>query len=160
MKEITKISNILSNADKTALLDLFYPVGTFYKTADDNFDPNTAWGGTWELLDKDQVLWSVGSDAKGGTSFSQQLPNSKGSFVVPRRKSSTSASATYDVITNPEGNISVEDTDSDSALQYVAGSSAKRQKVTIKLSDGNSVYKDNGKVRPKGIGAHIWQRVA
>lgn len=33
--------------DKTTVLDLFYPVGTYYETSDTNFNPNTAWGGTW-----------------------------------------------------------------------------------------------------------------
>lgn len=33
--------------DKSGLLDLFYPVGTYYETSDTNFNPNTAWGGTW-----------------------------------------------------------------------------------------------------------------
>ena len=26
----------------------FYPVGSYYETSDGDFDPNTAWGGTWE----------------------------------------------------------------------------------------------------------------
>lgn len=29
------------------LLDLFYPVGSYYETSDASFNPNTAWGGTW-----------------------------------------------------------------------------------------------------------------
>ena len=30
----------------------FYPIGSYYETTDNNFNPNTAWGGTWtsELL--------------------------------------------------------------------------------------------------------------
>lgn len=29
------------------LLDLFYPVGSYYETSKSNFNPNTEWGGTW-----------------------------------------------------------------------------------------------------------------
>ena len=29
------------------LIDIFYPVGSYYETSDTTFDPNTAWGGTW-----------------------------------------------------------------------------------------------------------------
>ena len=29
------------------LIDLFYPVGSYYETSDADFDPNEAWGGTW-----------------------------------------------------------------------------------------------------------------
>lgn len=31
----------------TALIDFFYPIGSYYETSDTAFDPNTAWGGTW-----------------------------------------------------------------------------------------------------------------
>lgn len=30
-------------------LDYYYPVGSYYETSDANFNPNTAWGGTWVL---------------------------------------------------------------------------------------------------------------
>lgn len=33
--------------DYSALIDLFYPVGSYYETSDSSFNPNTAWGGTW-----------------------------------------------------------------------------------------------------------------
>lgn len=40
------------------LLDFFHPVGSYYETSNNSFDPNTAWGGTWELLDEGYVLLS------------------------------------------------------------------------------------------------------
>ena len=33
--------------DKLSLLNVFYPVGSYYETSDTTFDPNVAWGGTW-----------------------------------------------------------------------------------------------------------------
>ena len=30
-----------------SLIDMFYPVGSYYETSDTAFNPNTAWGGTW-----------------------------------------------------------------------------------------------------------------
>lgn len=30
-----------------SLLDLFYPIGSYYETSNRNFDPNESWGGTW-----------------------------------------------------------------------------------------------------------------
>ena len=35
-------------ATMTALLNLFYPVGSYYETSDAEFNPNTSWGGTWK----------------------------------------------------------------------------------------------------------------
>lgn len=29
------------------ILNKIYPVGTYYQTSDENFDPNVEWGGTW-----------------------------------------------------------------------------------------------------------------
>lgn len=34
----------------TKALDLFYPVGSYYKTANTSFDPNVAWGGSWQSV--------------------------------------------------------------------------------------------------------------
>ena len=31
----------------TMLVELFYPIGSYYDTSDANFDPESAWGGTW-----------------------------------------------------------------------------------------------------------------
>lgn len=30
-----------------SLLNMFYPVGSYYETSDTTFDPNVSWGGTW-----------------------------------------------------------------------------------------------------------------
>ena len=37
----------LSKLEK-GLIDTFYPVGSYYENSDTKFDPNKAWGGTWE----------------------------------------------------------------------------------------------------------------
>lgn len=35
--------------NKKSLLDFVYPVGSYYETDNEEFDPNTYWGGTWVL---------------------------------------------------------------------------------------------------------------
>lgn len=45
--EITSFLEELGNG-VPALIDLFYPVGSYYETSNSSFDPNNAWGGTWE----------------------------------------------------------------------------------------------------------------
>ena len=37
------------------LINLFYPVGSYYETSDTSFDPNVSWGGTWVLELEGQV---------------------------------------------------------------------------------------------------------
>lgn len=40
------------------LIDLFYPIGSYYETSNSSFNPNTAWGGTWtsEQIKDDYVV--------------------------------------------------------------------------------------------------------
>ena len=45
----------------SALINIFYPVGSYYETSDGDFNPNTAWGGTWEL--EAQGLVHIGAGA-------------------------------------------------------------------------------------------------
>lgn len=50
------------NFSGASILDMFYPVGSYYETSDTSFDPTTAWGGTWELETGGQVHVSSGSN--------------------------------------------------------------------------------------------------
>lgn len=54
-----------------SLLPIFYPVGSYYETSDTTFNPNTEWGGTWELELAGQVHVSSGD----GYSVSGALTN-------------------------------------------------------------------------------------
>lgn len=46
---------------KSSMIDIFYPVGSYYETSDTAFDPNTAWGGTWVQEISGQVHVSAGT---------------------------------------------------------------------------------------------------
>lgn len=55
-------------------LDYYYPVGSYYETSDASFDPNTAWGGTWERVNTgDKVLFS--GDTTGDITLSETVAN-------------------------------------------------------------------------------------
>lgn len=60
------ISNVITD-NKQALVDLFYPVGTWYHTSDTTFDPNVSWGGTW-VLDTDGTVL-VSKSSTSGSKF-------------------------------------------------------------------------------------------
>lgn len=47
---IAMIETKLSKFEK-GLLDLFYPVGSYYENSESDFNPNKVWGGTWETVD-------------------------------------------------------------------------------------------------------------
>ena len=61
-----------------AMLDYFYPVGSYYETSNVDFDPNTDWGGTWEKVDDGLFLQSTQTASKVGTNVAAGLPNITG----------------------------------------------------------------------------------
>lgn len=65
----------LNNMQKL-LVDLIYPVGTYYETSNNDFNPNTSWGGTWELETDGTVLVSSSSDS--GSAFNDETGTTVG----------------------------------------------------------------------------------
>ena len=68
----TKSLQIISNSGtdvglSKAIALLAHPVGSYYETSDPNFNPNTEWGGNWELDTPGRVMVSQGrkKDANG-----------------------------------------------------------------------------------------------
>ena len=51
-----------NDKSKVDMLNFFYPVGSYYETSDTLFNPNTTWGGTWELEVEGQVHISAGTN--------------------------------------------------------------------------------------------------
>lgn len=51
---------------KETLLETFYPVGSVYITINSDIDPNTTFGGTWELLQDGRFLEATTDTARGG----------------------------------------------------------------------------------------------
>ena len=67
----------------SGLIDMFYPVGSYYETSDEDFDPNVAWGGYWELEIEGQVHIGAGENYEihgAGLNFSDG--GSKDAVVV------------------------------------------------------------------------------
>ena len=51
----------LANITKSIAL-FAHPVGSIYETTDVSFDPNTAWGGVWELMEDGRFLLSTSTE--------------------------------------------------------------------------------------------------
>lgn len=67
---LNKIENQLETLTnlQDQLLDIFYPIGSYYETSDTSFNPNTAWGGTWVKDSKGRVTVALDdSDADFNT---------------------------------------------------------------------------------------------
>jgi len=55
------------------LIDIIYPVGTYYETTNANFNPNTAWAGTtWQRITDGRVLIAGGGDYSVGNNYGEK----------------------------------------------------------------------------------------
>ena len=52
----------VGGVESVTFLDYFYPVGTYYETSDNDFNPNIAWGGTWIEDTKGKMLVAIDRD--------------------------------------------------------------------------------------------------
>lgn len=50
------VTPMFGDSEKKSIALLFYPVGSYYFTSDNSFNPNNTWGGTWERLKDGRVL--------------------------------------------------------------------------------------------------------
>lgn len=75
---------------KNNLFNSIFPIGSIYTTADDNFNPNSVFGGTWERVENGRFL-EAGDGTNGKTKRSAGLPNvsgSAGALMVSNAKQS------------------------------------------------------------------------
>lgn len=83
----TITSSLITNKRAmSGMMDVFYPVGSFYETTDTSFNPNTAWGGTWTedtagrvLVAKDSGTFSTVGSTGGSETDSHAHWQSGGS---------------------------------------------------------------------------------
>ena len=87
-----KIANNSVTADKidtSTVIDLFYPVGSYYETSNVDFDPNTAWGGVWVedaagrvTVSRDSGTFATVGDTGGNSTFTIEEENFPGFTVI------------------------------------------------------------------------------
>lgn len=66
------------------VLNMFYPVGSYYETSDTAFNPNTAWGGTW-------VMEAAGKfHVSAGTGYAAGSTGGSADAIVPYHRHSVS----------------------------------------------------------------------
>ena len=82
---------IVSSGTGGNLIDMFYPVGTIYMTADANFNPNTSWGGTWTKIEN-RFLYGSGTKGIGTTGGAETV-----TLNVNQIPSHTHDRGTYDM---------------------------------------------------------------
>lgn len=75
-----------SNGDPSwrRLVDIFYPVGSYYMTTDASFNPNTVWGGTWvrETGETYTASWTATSTNANGARVTNSLTLDAGTYLI------------------------------------------------------------------------------
>ena len=75
------------------LIDIIYPVGTYYETTNANFNPNTAWAGTtWQRITDGRVLIAGGDEYTVGTNYGEKTHKITTSEMPAHNHSASSAS--------------------------------------------------------------------
>ena len=75
------------------LIDIIYPVGTYYETTDNNFNPNVAWTGTtWQKITDGRVLIAGGGEYTVGTNYGEKTHKITTSEMPAHNHSASSAS--------------------------------------------------------------------
>ena len=106
---IADLKNALGIVNSATVLDM-YPVGSIYQTASSTFNPQTAWGGTWERI-KDRFLLAAGDTYTGGSTggeathklTAQEIPSHTHTMYVNNDGSSSSWSPTFgDYLPKPD----------------------------------------------------------
>ena len=133
MYQDTQYGGTLEVNNLSSLIDLFYPVGSYYQTSDSTFNPNTDGSGTWTLLGEGQVLISAGTNYTEGQSYGSntgtlsddQLMHTHG-FTDPTYKATGAAVGDHAATactrtTNAAVTASGAHSHSISALHYVSG---------------------------------------
>ena len=69
----------------STMLDMFYPVGSYYETSDADFDPNVEWGGEWSLEGAGKFHVSA------GTNYDVGATGGSANAIVPYHRHSVSA---------------------------------------------------------------------
>lgn len=140
---------------KAEMLDLFYPVGSYYETSDTSFDPNTAWGGTWVEDTDGRVLVALDSgtfdtvgDTGGAESHSHKYGMQYGAYYrsvsLEENPANTVGMLSYDT----SGNITLSGSGTNmgsQTLQINTGattSSTTASMATFRMT-GDTQYKSN-----------------
>lgn len=161
------VKKLLVKLIEASSLDYNHPVGTVYSTTDASFNPNTAWGGTWEPLPEGYVLMSgsdsgsyvVGTDATS-SGFKEYGDNTKNiqTSNLPAHSHTIGSEDRYFLAMNksPDRSITRTNVASGSAKTVYTGENAiVRSSATDSTGSGSAFN-----VMQKSIAVYTWIRTA
>lgn len=168
-RNIEGIAEELGQEIKAEMLDIFYPIGTYYETSDATFNPNTAWGGTWVedtagrvLVAQDQYTFATVGSTGGEerhTLIASELPHLTGSVQSQKSVADGSPINTYPTSATT-GVFTFADNSGDtwSSVSSEQSNTAQYQNATVTYDNGGQDAPHNN-LQPY-IVIKRWHRVA
>ena len=134
------------------IFDLVYPVGTIYQTTALSAATQVAakFGGTWEALNNNYFLVNT-TNGDAGTLVNEQLPNITGKFNTAVWDDRNTMPRDGAFIGSGKSSIYM----SNRSYQVFSG-----YKIAMNAHSSNSIYTDNGVVRPNSLQVYMYKRVA
>ena len=121
-----------------------YPVGSIYITVNPNFNPGTAWGGTWVSIGSGRCLWGA-ENSDLGNDLSGILPNHKHSVNIDIAGSDTGDPNKDDAPLDPGKNIA--------HTYHATSENPSSSSLPSGITAGNTL-------RPPSVGVKFWKRTA
>ena len=133
----------------TTVLDM-YPVGSIYQTASGAFNPQTAWGGTWERI-KDRFLLAAGTAYAGG---------STGGEATHKLTAQEMPSHTHTMYVNNDGSSSSWSPTAGEYLIKPDGVTTSKKNYQAKLAQNGAGGDQAHNNMPPYLAVYIWKRIA
>lgn len=140
------------NSSNISLDNILYPINSIYiSTA--NISPAAFFGGTWEQLSANNVLWTTQNEGEGGQTVSAGLPNITGSFYIGKAGYWTnggSASGAFSRSSSGYGNSAGQSGDGGTLISFNANNGAGT----------SGIYGNSTTVQPPAIKVYMWKRIS
>ena len=133
----------------TTVLDM-YPVGSIYQTTSSTFNPQTAWGGTWERI-KDRFLLAAGTAYAGG---------STGGEATHKLTAQEMPSHTHTMYVNNDGSSSSWSPTAGEYLIKPDGVTTSKKNYQAKLAQNGAGGDQAHNNMPPYLAVYIWKRTA
>ena len=133
----------------TTVLDM-YPVGSIYQTTSSTFNPQTAWGGTWERI-KDRFLLAAGTAYAGG---------STGGEATHKLTAQEMPSHTHTMYVNNDGSSSSWSPTAGEYLIKPDGVTTSKKNYQGKLAQNGAGLDQAHNNMPPYLAVYIWKRTA
>lgn len=158
LKGTLKVGCNANSTGGTSLLDFCHPVGTVYMTEDANFNPNTAWGGTWDKTTyAGRVV--VGVDANNTLFNAAGKTGGTANAVVPYHRHQPSSTGKNFVIASSAAGHKVASGSSTSYYYLHSSSSDSGASTNYTSYAGTSGNATNANYQPYRT-AYVWLRTA